>query len=115
MSPPSAALRTGHTGRRQYASGVPRVDENRTVNLDLGNAADLNMTVINAAHIAIVKLTGSHNSLHRRMEISLANGAVVTMNFNDPDHAERVFAQVVDTINRTIPDHVAGTPIVVPQ
>ncbi|HEY2813801.1 MAG TPA: hypothetical protein VGJ03_10095 [Acidimicrobiales bacterium] len=90
-------------------------DANRTVNLNLGNAAELNMVVINAAHIAYVKLTGSMNSGQRRMEINLANGGVISMNFDEHDHAERVFAQVIDTINRTIPDHLAGTPIVVPQ
>jgi len=90
-------------------------DENRTVNLDLGNAAEVNMVVINAAHIAYVKLTGSVNSGQRKMEINLANGAVIGMGFEEADHAERVFAQVIDTINRTIPDHLAGTTIVVPQ
>jgi hypothetical protein len=49
------------------------------------------------------------------MEITLATGDVVGMNFDDPEHAEQVFFQVVATINRTIPDHLAGTPIVVPQ
>jgi hypothetical protein len=90
-------------------------DENRTVNLNLGNAAEVNMVVINAAHIAFVKLTGSVNSGQRRMEINLANGSVISMGFDDNDHAEQIFAQVIDTINRTIPDHLAGTPIVVPQ
>lgn len=78
----------------------------RTVNLDLGNAAEVNMAAINAAHIAYVKLTGSMNSLQRRMEIYLANGAVISMNFEEPDHAEKTFALVIDTINRTIPDHL---------
>jgi len=77
----------------------------RTVNLDLGNAAEQNMVAINAAHIAYVKLTGSMNSDLRRMEIYIANGAVISMNFEEPDHAETTFAEVVDTINRTIPDH----------
>jgi hypothetical protein len=92
-----------------------RGDENRTVNLNLGNAAEVNMTVINAAYIAFVKLTGSVNSGQRRMEINLANGSVISMSFDEHDHAEQVFAQVIDTINRTIPDHLAGAPIVVPQ
>jgi hypothetical protein len=90
-------------------------DENRTVNLNLGNAAEINMVVINAAHIAFVKLTGSVNSGQRRMEINLANGAVISMSFEEHEHALGVFSQVIDTINRTIPDHLAGTPIVVPQ
>jgi hypothetical protein len=90
-------------------------DENRTVNLNLGNAAEVNMVVINAAHIAFVKLTGSVNSGQRRMEINLANGSVIAMGFEENDYAEQVFAQVIDTINRTIPDHLAGAPIVVPQ
>jgi hypothetical protein len=79
----------------------------RTVNLDLGNAAEVNMVAINAAHIAYVKLTGAMSSVQRRMEIHLANGAVISMNFEEPDHAERTFADVIDTINRTIPDHLA--------
>jgi hypothetical protein len=79
----------------------------RTVNLDLGNAAETNMVAINAAHIAYVKLTGSMNSMQRKMEIYIANGAVISMNFEEPDHAEKTFADVIDTINRTIPDHIA--------
>jgi hypothetical protein len=94
---------------------MPGGDANRTVNLNLGNAAEINMVVINAAHIAFVKLTGSMNSGQRRMEINLANGSVVSMNFEEHDQAERVFAQVMDIINRTIPDHLADAPIVVPQ
>jgi hypothetical protein len=79
----------------------------RTDNLDLGNAAETNMVAINAAHIAYVKLTGSMNSNQRKMEIYIANGAVISMNFEEPDHAEKTFADVIDTINRTIPDHIA--------
>ncbi|MEY2403499.1 MAG: hypothetical protein QOD38_1050 [Acidimicrobiaceae bacterium] len=78
----------------------------RTVNLDLGNAAETNMVAINAGHIAYVKLTGSMNSVQRKMEIHLANGAVISMSFDDSDHAEKTFADVIDTINRTIPDHL---------
>lgn len=77
----------------------------RTVNLDLGNAAEINMVAINAGHIAYVKLTGSMNSNQRRMEIYMANGAVIAMNFEEPDHAEKTFSDVINTINRTIPDH----------
>jgi hypothetical protein len=87
----------------------------RTVNLDLGNAAEVNMVAINAAHIVFAKLMGSMNSSHRKMELHLANGAVIGMSFDEPEQAERVFAQVIDTINRTIPDHLAAQPIVVPQ
>ena len=87
----------------------------RTVNLDLGNAAEMSMVSINAAHIAYVKLSGSMNSEQRKMEVHLANGAVIGMNFDDPSHAEKTFAHVIDTINRTIPDHMSGDPIVVPQ
>ena len=87
----------------------------RTVNLDLGNAAELNMVSINAAHIAFVKLTGATNSRQRKMEVHLADGSVIGMSFDDPGHAEKTFAQVIDTINRTIPDHVAAGPIVIPQ
>jgi hypothetical protein len=79
----------------------------RTVNLDLGNAAETHMVAINAGHIAYVKLTGSMNSMQRKMEIHLANGAVISMNFEESDHAEKTFGDVVDTINRTIPDHLA--------
>jgi hypothetical protein len=77
----------------------------RTVNLNLGNAAEQNMVVINASYIAYVKLSGSLNSMQRRMEVFLANGAVISMNFDEPDHAEQSFAEVIETINRTIPDH----------
>ena len=80
-------------------------DRTKTVNLNLGNAAEQNMVVINASYIAYVKLTGSLNSTQRRMEVSLANGAVISMNFDEPDHAEQTFAEVIETINRTIPDH----------
>jgi hypothetical protein len=78
----------------------------RTVNLNLGNAAEQNVVVINASHIAYVKLTGSLNSMQRRMEVFLANGAVISMNFDEPDHAEQTFSEVVAILNRTIPDHV---------
>ena len=78
----------------------------RTVNLDLGNAAEVNMVAINAAHIVSAKLTGAMNSAQRRMELQLANGSVISMNFDEPDHAEATFAEVINTINRTIPDHV---------
>jgi hypothetical protein len=84
---------------------MPSEIVNKTVNLDLGNAAEQNMVAINAAHIAYVKLVGSMNSMQRKMEIYIANGAVISMNFEEPDHAEKTFADVIDTINRTIPDH----------
>jgi hypothetical protein len=90
-------------------------DSIRTVNLDLGNAAETNMVAINAAHIVYVKLHGTMTGSSRRMELHLANGGVIGMSFDDPDHAERVFGQVIDTINRTIPDHVAGEVITAPQ
>jgi hypothetical protein len=82
------------------------VETTRTVNLNLGNAAEINMVAINAAHIVSAKLTGAMNSGQRRMELQLANGSVISMNFDEPDHAERTFAEVIDTINRTIPDHL---------
>jgi hypothetical protein len=94
---------------------MPEGEAIRTVNLNLGNAAEVNMVAVNAAHIAYVKLSGSMNSLQRKMEVHLSDGEVVGMNFDDPEHAERIFTQVIDTINRTIPDHLAQTPIVVPQ
>ena len=84
---------------------MPGDPVSRTVNLDLGNAAETNMVAINASHIAYVKLTGNMSSLQRRMEVHLANGAVISMNFQEADHAEKTFADVVDIINRTIPDH----------
>jgi hypothetical protein len=34
------------------------------------------------------------------------------MNFDDPEYAEQVFSDVMDTINKTIPDHVTGVQIV---
>ena len=49
------------------------------------------------------------------MELHLADGSVVGMSVDDPTHAETVFAHVIDTINRTIPDHLGNTPISVPQ
>jgi hypothetical protein len=79
----------------------------RTVNLDLGNAAEVHKVAMNAAHITYVKLTGHMNSVQRRMEIYLANGAVISMNFDEPDHAEKTFAEVIATLNHTIPDHLA--------
>ena len=90
-------------------------DEIRTVNLNLGNAAEANMVAINAAHIGFVKLMGAMSSLNRKMEVHMASGAVIGMSFDDPDHAEAVFAQVVDTLNKTIPDHVTGVILNVPQ
>ena len=90
-------------------------DEIRTVNLNLGNAAEANMVAINASHIGFVKLMGSMSSLNRKMEVHMASGAVIGMNFDDPDHAEQVFAQVVETLNKTIPDHVRGVTLTIPQ
>jgi hypothetical protein len=80
------------------------------VNLDLGNAAETNMVAIHAAHIAYVKLTGTMSSVQRKMEIYLANGAVISMNFERTSHAEKTFADVIDTIGRTIPDHPSSCP-----
>ena len=54
-------------------------DEIRTVNLDLGNAAELHMVALNAAHIVSAKLTGSVNSGQRRMELQLTNGSVISI------------------------------------
>jgi hypothetical protein len=90
-------------------------DASRTVNLDLGNMAELNMVAINAAHIVSVRLSGTYNSGNRKMEVSLANGSVIGMGFDDPDHAEAVFGTVVASINRTIPDHRVREVIVAPQ
>ena len=81
--------------------------EIRTVNLDLGNAAEVNKVVINAAQIAYVKLIGKTSSRQRRMEVTLANGEVVSMNFDEPEHAQDTFEEVVASMNRTIPDQVA--------
>ena len=95
---------------------TPTGDESlRTVNLNLGNMAELNMVAINAAHIVSVRLTGLMSSQTRKMELQLANGSTVGMTFDEPDHAEEVFAQVVATINRTIPDHLAREVIVASQ
>ncbi|HEV3227466.1 MAG TPA: hypothetical protein VGZ52_11550 [Acidimicrobiales bacterium] len=77
----------------------------RTVNLDLGNAAEVNMVAINATHIAFVKLLGSMSSTQRRMEVHLANGSVIAMNFDEVAHAEATFHDVIDSLNHTIPDH----------
>ena len=63
-----------------------------------------------------MKLTGSVNSGNRRMEINLAERRGRQHELRGARlRREQVFAQVIDTINRTIPDHLAGTPIVVPQ
>ena len=78
-----------------------------TVNLDLGNAAEVNKVAINAAHITYVKMVGQVSSVQRRMEIFLANGAVISMNFDEPDHAEKTFSEVIAILNHTIPDHLA--------
>jgi hypothetical protein len=75
------------------------------VNLNLGNAAESNMVTINAAHIAYVRLSGSMSSASRKLEINLTSGAVIGMSFDDPEYGERVFAEVMATINRTIPDN----------
>src|SRR5258708_3203102 len=80
----------------------------RTVNLDLGNAAEVHKVVINAAHIAFVKLTGKTSSRQRRMEVNLANGEVISMSFEEPEHAQHTFEEVVASMNRTIPDQVAS-------
>ena len=69
------------------------------------------MVAINAAHIVSVRLAGAFNSSNRKMEVQLANGSVIGMSFDDPEYAEKVFAQVIDTINKTIPDHAAGGTI----
>ena len=71
------------------------------------------MVSINAAQITHVKLMGAMSSNSRKLELYLTNGSVVGMSFDDPSHAEGVFATVIDTINRTIPDHVSNTRIVV--
>lgn len=84
----------------------------RTVNLSLGNAAELNMVSINAGHIAYVRLSGSMSSALRKIELHLSSGAVLGMNFDDADYAEQVFAEIIGTINKTIPDHVTGTKVV---
>ena len=56
---------------------MSEADEFRTVNLDLGNAAEVNKVVINASHIAYVRFSGKTSSRQRRMEINLANGEVI--------------------------------------
>src|SRR5438477_8974937 len=76
-------------------SPVSGAEAMRTVNLDLGNAAEVNKVVINAAQIAYVKLTGKTSSRQRRMEVYLANGEVISMSFDEADHAQHTFEQVV--------------------
>jgi hypothetical protein len=78
-------------------------DAVRTVNLDLGNAAEVNVVSINPNHIAFVKLIGSMNSTQRRMEIHVMNGSVIAMNFDEVDHAEQTFEDVISSVNLTIP------------
>ena len=87
---------------------MPDAETIRTVNLDLGNAAEIQKVVINAAQIAYVKLTGKSSSRQRRMEITLANGEVIAMTFDEPDHAQHIFEEVVASMNRTIPDQVGS-------
>jgi hypothetical protein len=91
---------TGPTNPSLPPSGL------RTVNLDLGNYAELHMVAINASFISSVRLMGSMQSELRKMEINLSNGQVIGMNFDSPEHADQVFGEVIATINRTIPDHV---------
>ena len=74
-----------------------------TVNLDLGNAAELNMVCINPTHITHVRLTGTRNALNRKMEVYLTNGSTLGMNFDDPAQADAVFAQLVATLHRALP------------
>ena len=76
-------------------------DPPATVNLDLGNAAELNIVCINPAHITHVRLTGTRNALNRKMEVYLTNGSTLGMNFDDPDQADAVFSQLVATIRRS--------------
>jgi hypothetical protein len=83
---------------------MARAGAARTVNLDLGNAAEVNMVAINPSHIGYVKLIGSMNSTQRRMEVHLMDGGVIAMNFDETDHAEQTFHEVVSSVNRTIPD-----------
>jgi hypothetical protein len=89
-------------------------DEIRTVNLNLGNAAEANMVAINPAHVGHVKLMGSLSSTQRKMEIYMLGGAVIGMSFDDPELAEEVFTEVLSSISRTIPDHVRGTNLRIP-
>jgi len=98
-----------------YCSPVAGTEIIRTVNLSLGNAAEVNMVSINAAHIAYVKLSGAISSSQRKLEVHLTSGAVVGMSFDDPEYAEQVFSDVMDTINKTIPDHVTGVEVVAEQ
>ena len=87
---------------------MAEADEFRTVNLDLGNAAEVNKVVINAAHIAYVRFSGKNSSRQRRMEVKLASGEVISMSFDEPEHAEHIFEEVVASMNRTIPDQVGA-------
>ena len=84
----------------------------RTVNLNLGNAAEVNMVSINASHIAYVRFTGSVSSTSRKLELNLTSGAVIGMRFDDPEYAEQVFGEIIGTINKTIPDHVTGASVI---
>jgi len=107
-APRQVADRPATDERRRSVSAVAGPPVIRTVNLNLGNAAEQNMVSINAAHITHVRLTGSMSSSSRKMELFLVSGSVVGMNFDDPDYAETVFSDVIETINKTIPDHVTG-------
>ena len=74
----------------------------RTVNVSLGNVAELNMLAINPAHITHVRLTGAQHGQNRKIEVSLVSGEVVGMNFDDAERAQAVFTDLLRAMHRTI-------------
>jgi hypothetical protein len=77
---------------------APPDQTNSTVNLDLGNLAELHLVALNPAHVTHVRLTGTHQGTNRKMEIFLVNGGTVGMMFDDPVEAELVFAELCSSI-----------------
>jgi len=75
----------------------------RTVTYELGNLSELNRVSINPAHITHMRLTGTHHHDVRKLEIYLANGMVVGINFDDPSEAEVAFHALEASMHSTVP------------
>jgi hypothetical protein len=73
----------------------------RTVNIDLGNLAEVNLVSINPIHITHIRLTGVARQDSRKMEIHLTSGLNVTVNFDEPDAATAAYTELVATVGQT--------------
>jgi hypothetical protein len=73
-----------------------------TVNLDLGNLAEVNLVAINPSHITHVRLTGTRRQASRKMEIHLVSGSTVGMNFDEETEADDMFAAIVGAMHQTV-------------